>query len=415
MWFKVGMLALDSRAGPRPKWKPMLVALTAAACGGRTSLSSGIDEDASVTATGGFHGEATGGSGVVALGGQTGGSGGAPATGDASGSGGAEPGSGGEFVLPSGGSSVDLPPEYAACAGCSPFAWCDRGANPPACVCPPGWEGDGNDCTWPLSRTAFARVATGSGFNCGLRFDGTVTCFLDGSGEQLDWEGRFLQIDAGNSQACGVREDQGLYCWAEAVNTYNLDPNPVPDGAYQQVACGRNFNCGLLATGAVSCWGDVPEDLPATLPGPFSQISAGSYECDVRGCTSGGRTLCALSPDGGADCRGAPLGADLPAGNFFAIDTSGNDVCLLAPDGKAHCTLSTLDESYVQLANSGTDLCALRVDGRVDCAPLAEGEPTLVPPDDLAFQHISCITTCRNGQCSSHCCGVTADGRISCW
>ena len=161
-----------------------------------------------------------------------------------------------------------------------------------------GWPSDGlhpvEEAPVPVpGGTGFTRVYAGAGHTCGLKADGSASCW-----------GRndFGQLGTGNVNALcieGLKNTRGC-------ETDPTGPRPVAQGSivFSSLALGQLHTCGVAQGGEVYCWGrglagqlGVPED-EVTSPTPvqtgirFSSIAAGA------------RHTCGISVDGKAYCWG---------------------------------------------------------------------------------------------------------------
>ena len=68
--------------------------------------------------------------------------------------------------------------------------------------------------TTPQSARRWTAVTAGNQHSCGLRADGTVTCWgSDYSGETDAPDGRFISVVANGDSSCGLRTDRTIECW----------------------------------------------------------------------------------------------------------------------------------------------------------------------------------------------------------
>ncbi len=67
-------------------------------------------------------------------------------------------------------------------------------------------------------------------------------------------------------------------------------PARTVEGPFRSVSNGRGYSCGLHTSGAVFCWGWLPVDFVAELPGTLAAFSTGDWHS------------CGLRPDGTVDC-----------------------------------------------------------------------------------------------------------------
>ncbi|WP_419838946.1 RCC1 domain-containing protein [Candidatus Poriferisodalis sp.] len=156
-------------------------------------------------------------------------------------------------------------------------------------------ETDNNDDTAATNSPQFTAVSADWWHSCGLRPDGTVTCWGWNEHGQADApSGSFTAVSAGGLHSCGLRPDGTVTCWG--WNEYG-QPR-APSGSFTAVSSGSNHSCGLRSDATVTCWG-YNEDGQADAPsGSFTAVSAGD------------RHSCGLRPDGTVTCWGeASFGA----------------------------------------------------------------------------------------------------------
>ena len=65
--------------------------------------------------------------------------------------------------------------------------------------------------------------------------------------------GTFIAIDAGTYHTCGLRPDGTVTCWGE--NSYGQ--SAPPSGTFTAVSAGLDHSCGLRHDEVVICWGAV--------------------------------------------------------------------------------------------------------------------------------------------------------------
>ncbi len=122
--------------------------------------------------------------------------------------------------------------------------------------------------------------------------------------DPLTWE----QVSAGAEHACGLLEDDSLWCWgsnnAGQVGIGSSDPriitatevtSSVASGNWMAVAAGGDHTCALDDDGALYCWGESDQgqlgvdpdasDTPTLVDdGPWQDIVAGSaHTCAIDG------------------------------------------------------------------------------------------------------------------------------------
>lgn len=219
---------------------------------------------------------------------------------------------------------------------------------------------------------------------------GTVTAADRTFADEVSWpapqEGRkFVQVSAGDSHACAVRDDGVVRCWGNNFQG-KADPPAMP---YSQVLAGGDHTCVLdqahspRGGGMVLCWGFdfSADDLPPIRlahEGPnfirLSESSGSVVECGIR---SGGKLDCWGSKE---LLRSMLREMPLPSGKFIQV-TGGWPGCGLRADGTVACWGSSCRKK------TGTI--------NPECRP--EG----------AFQQIS------GGLPSG--CGIMKDRRLKCW
>ena len=236
----------------------------------------------------------------------------------------------------------------------------------------------------------FLQVDAGWDYACGLRVDGTVTCWLGtdhGHGhatestfyisyppEERDPEGTYSFIANGNSEHCAVGTDGDPTCWGWVFAGISLEarqpkplssihlhsqysncwlhtdgdigcggalspPDAITSGApFQDVVTGRNFACGLKEDGDVLCWDhDGPLDPPDV---NLKFISGGGY--GICGIGSADDNLICwewsykYTPDPHPDNSYATV-ASTPSGGFKFVDTSYTLACGVRMNGTVVC------------------------------------------------------------------------------
>ncbi|MBI5505018.1 MAG: hypothetical protein HY899_09445 [Deltaproteobacteria bacterium] len=206
------------------------------------------------------------------------------------------------------------------------------------------------------------------------------------------------QVAAGFYHTCGLREDGSVTCWGRDLEGQTT----VPPGTYIQVSAGRLHTCGLLQSGAVVCWGDNSHLQCEPPAGTFTQVSAG------------GDHNCAMRPDGTLACWGydASGQASPPSGTFTQLSSGAVHTCALRADGTAQCwgnddsgQATPPADIFTNVASGAYHSCGLHEDDSVVCwGRSSEGQAT---PPPAAFSQVS-----PGGY---HSCGLRTDGGLACW
>ena len=89
----------------------------------------------------------------------------------------------------------------------------------------------------------------------GFRSSGSVPGTDAGSGDAPPASGGFSAVSTGEWHSCGLRSDGSISCWG---SNGEGQANP-PDGAFTDVAAGSAHSCGLASDGSISCWGSNRE------------------------------------------------------------------------------------------------------------------------------------------------------------
>ena len=229
----------------------------------------------------------------------------------------------------------------------------------------------------------YERIAVGWGYECGIRPDATVACWLASDGDPP--VGAFEALDAAWRTACGLRRGgDEIVCWGLEQRTHQGDFTKIRIG-YSSIAAGAPVAgvCALRSDGGAECRGHPDVDFftppPPWIPGaPYSDIAVGFlHACALRadgggvlcwGDNRSGQTdapggaytaivagywhTCALGADGEVTCWGdgpyndryadAPehISTDPPPGPYTAVTAGDHFTCALRADGEATCWLS---------------------------------------------------------------------------
>jgi hypothetical protein len=242
-------------------------------------------------------------------------------------------------------------------------------------------------------------VSAGTFYACGVRVNGTVSCWGKNSvGQASPPDGAFVSVSAAYTHTCGLRTDGTVACWGD--NTYG-QASPPPD-KFISVDVGARESCGVKADGTAACWGYNSFGESTPLSGAFTVTS------------SGGDSTCGLRPDGTAACWGySGYGENSPPGGTFVTLSMGyGHACGVRPDGSLSCWgisgsggYSPPAGVYVAVADGSTHTCGITDSGSVAC--WGHNDLGDVLPPSGAFVALS------SGYYLS--CGIRADQSIACW
>ncbi len=127
----------------------------------------------------------------------------------------------------------------------------------------------GNKPPKPLSN--YAAVSAGGDRTCVLGFDGVINCWGSTAAVQVNPQGFFSQVSAGQLQSCGVRKTSGaVSCWQS--NGAELFTSST--GGFVLVSTGTSHACAVHGDGHLTCWGSNGST-EATPSGTFQQVSLG--------------------------------------------------------------------------------------------------------------------------------------------
>jgi alpha-tubulin suppressor-like RCC1 family protein len=257
---------------------------------------------------------------------------------------------------------------------------------------------------------AYKQIAAGGYHTCGLKNDGSVTCWGAGTtnagdeseyqhGQSIAPSGTFTQISAGGSHTCGLKSDGSAVCWGLNVNGQTT----IPSGMFTQLSAGLYHTCGLKSEGSAVCWGNDTGGQTTTIPsGTFTQLSVGGFHS------------CGLKSDGGAICWGLNVSGQttIPSGMFTQLSAGGSHTCGLKSDGSAICWGDDYDgqikapsDTFTQISAGARHTCGLKSDGSAVCWGNNMNGQTTIPSGTF--------TQIIAG--GDHNCGLKSDGSAVCW
>ncbi|HWO17208.1 MAG TPA: hypothetical protein VNO30_00470 [Kofleriaceae bacterium] len=197
--------------------------------------------------------------------------------------------------------------------------------------CPAGLTCESGFCVEPgqACRPAFAKVAAGTGFGCGLDEGGALWCWGGNAHHQIDpgdalafpyakrvgdrtWEA----IDAGGEHICGISGGE-LYCWGrnhryqagqisgDVTEPYQIS---VADGpvTWSAVAAGEQATCAI-GSGKLYCWGANRNNALGVNSNGFDVTEPTRVSTMLEDWTAidiGSDHTCAVSAGSGVHCWG---------------------------------------------------------------------------------------------------------------
>ena len=286
----------------------------------------------------------------------------------------------------------------------------------------------------------FTAISAGLSHACGIRTDGSATCWGNNShGQASAPAGDFTAISTTGTRSCGVRTNGTATCWGMGI----VKP---PAGSFTAISTGvtsysgqPDHTCGIRTDGTISCWGSGPPEPPS---GTFTAVTASLDHA------------CGLRSDSTATCWGRSKygSTNAPGGMFTTIGTGETHTCGLRANGIAICwggnrpaLRDAPDGVFAALEVGPFHTCGLRTDGTLDCwglgytIPLGHGWGYITPASgtfsSLSIGFASCAlrgdgtATCwsRDGtrtpdetftaisDSGLHTCGIRLNGTVTCW
>ena len=253
----------------------------------------------------------------------------------------------------------------------------------------------------PPATARFTAVDSGAAHACGLRSDGTVTCWgSNDDGQSEAPAGQFTALSAGTTHSCGLRSDGTITCWGGNEN----DQSEAPAGQFTAVSAGGDLSCGLRSADTAVCWGEGFELLDTELYNP---------PLLVRAVSAAAREACGLlTDDSSVLCVDEFFETNQIYGEFTAITSGGDHHCGLRTNGTVTCWgdnsngQTEAPAGRFRVVSAGGDhSCGLRSDGTVTCwGDNRWGQAS--PPAGV-------FTTVSAG--GNHSCGLRSDGTVTCW
>ncbi len=244
------------------------------------------------------------------------------------------------------------------------------------------WE-DGEASCWGLYDVTvapegpFEQISAGGYHVCGLTSEGEVLCWGWENGGRIEApQGNFVELEAGTTASCAITASGEISCWGgglegpPAGTGYHglayaehgcvldvsglatcwdcIESNPAcepPATELTQVAIGQQHTCGLeRASGAMTCWGRLPEGLYGYEDERFVQIAVSSDDFQTCGLREDGSLRCF---GGEALLEGTLLDTLAPTGSFQQLSVGDYHACALTDEG------ATSGEGFVRCWGNG--------------------------------------------------------------
>ncbi len=256
-----------------------------------------------------------------------------------------------------------------------------------------------NIATGITSQESSASVSAAEHHTCGVRIDGTVSCWgSDAYGKATPPEGEFASVSAAEHHTCGVRTDGTVFCWGSDA----YGKATPPEGEFVSVSAAEHHTCGVKTDGTVACWGANRYGRATGPEGEFGSVSAGdSHNCGVR---TDGTVFC-----WGSDAHGK---ATPPEGEFASVSAGGAHTCGVRTDGSVECwgwdgsgRATPPEGEFASVSAGGTHTCGVTVEGDSICWGSDEYGQATSP--GVSFTSVSAGYR--------HSCGITTAGTVFCW
>ena len=325
----------------------------------------------------------------------------------------------------------------------------------------------------PSLGAPFQSVSAGFLYTCGVRTNGTASCWGYNAFAQLG-DGtttdrvtpvgvlgglRLATVSAARQgyHTCGVTTSGAAYCWGDnqvgqlgdGTTASRKSPALVLGGlSFAAVSTGRMHSCGITTGGAAYCWGDnsdgqlgdgttTQRGMPTAVLGGLTFVSIGVGVYHTCGVTTGGAAYC-WGNDGSSLRSSSPLAVS--GGLTFATVSAGDHTCGVTTAGAAYCWG---DNFFAQLGDGTTTTrtspvavlggltfatvsagvshtCGVTTAGAAYCwgsnatGQLGDGTTTRhMSPVAVAGGLTFAVVSAGDG--GPHTCGVTVDGAAYCW
>jgi hypothetical protein len=253
------------------------------------------------------------------------------------------------------------------------------------------------------------QVATGAYDSCGLRDNGTVSCWGNNDYGQITvpaTTNAIMSMSLGAGHSCAIYFDATVGCWG--LTTYGATAVPT-DLRATQVGAGQYHSCALATTGTVVCWGDNSArqlNVPAGLQHVI-QLDVGAYGS------------CAVTFETTVACWGNAPFSTVPAGmtGVASVSVAFYEACAIMSDNSTKCWGQLKDPKPMSGVKklsqnwNGVTTCALLMDSSVQCVDYDFNTGQWIDwpvPDGL----VNVIDVSVGWD---HACAAKSDGPVVCW
>lgn len=248
-------------------------------------------------------------------------------------------------------------------------------------------------------------------FACGLRLDGTASCWgQNDHGQTTPPEGQtFITIETLSATACGLRADGEVACWGNEAREKELfDP---PPGPWVALHCGSDDCVAIDPGGHLAWWGSGAFAQQSAPTGEFVSADVARSPGEVCAVDSAGALRC-WDPDGVeyAPLSGTFAWVTLGGGIGCAVDSTGSPSCWCYNEGAESMGIHEPPAAaYASIDLANLHACGLTTAGEALCWGESRywwGSESTVPPAGT-YQSVDA------GDGFS--CGVTVDQHAVCW
>ena len=210
--------------------------------------------------------------------------------------------------------------------------------------------------------------------------------------------GTFTAVSAGGDHTCGILDTGAVTCWGLDDQGQSTPPTDI----FTAVNAGGDHTCGILDTGDVACWGLDEHGQATPSTGTFTALSAG------------GDHTCGILDTGGVTCWGLDEHGQstTPTGTFTAMSAGGDHTCGILDTGDVACW--GLDEHGQATPSTGT-FTALSAGGDHTCGILDTGDVTCWGLDEHGQSTLSTDIFTAVSAGGDHTCGILDTGDVACW